>query len=248
MRLEMREQDIQMLIREAQQYNVQLSDEEAKKLLKHLEFVIERNEFVNLTRIVDWQEGIDKHILDSLTSLIVLQKLGLTKKSHCLDIGTGAGFPGIPLSICSEAQFTLIDSTAKKIKEVQYFISKLELDNCSAQAVRAEELAKNQPVNFDFILARAVSQLSTLIEYASPLLSESSYLIVMKAVPSDEECKASFYAADICGMTYVSRETFALPHSAGTRNVFIYQKTGKAKLKLPRNVGVAQHHPLCPKK
>nr|WP_315522202.1 16S rRNA (guanine(527)-N(7))-methyltransferase RsmG [Olegusella massiliensis] len=243
----MTEQDIQTLIQEAQQYDVELSNEEAKKLLKHLECVIERNQFVNLTRIVDWQDGIDKHILDSLTSLTILQELGLAKKSHCLDIGTGAGFPGIPLSICTEAQFTLIDSTAKKIKEVQYFIDKLELNNCSAQAIRAEELAKIKPQSFNFILARAVSQLSTLIEYASPLLSSSGYLVVMKAVPSEEECKTSLHAADVCGMTYVSRETLALPHNAGSRSIFIYQKTGKAKIKLPRNVGVAQHHPLCPK-
>ncbi|WP_035437924.1 16S rRNA (guanine(527)-N(7))-methyltransferase RsmG [Atopobium sp. oral taxon 810] len=243
----MTEQDIHMLIQEAQQYGVQLSNEKAKKLLKHLELVIEKNQFINLTRIVDWQDGIDKHVLDSLTPLTILQDLGLTEKSHCLDIGTGAGFPGIPLSICSEAQFTLIDSTEKKIKEVQYFIDRLELDNCSAQAVRAEELAKKQSQKFDFILARAVSQMSTLIEYASPLLSQSSYLVVMKAVPTDEEFNISLYAADVCGMTYVSRETLELPHNAGTRSIFVYQKTGKAKIKMPRNVGVAQHHPLCPK-
>lgn len=240
----MTEQDIADLIQAAKSYKVDLSTVQAKLLLQHLELVIERNHVINLTRIIDWQDGINKHILDSLSCISSLIQLELTKDSSCLDIGTGAGFPGIPLAITLPAKFCLIDSTEKKIKEVQNFISTLKLNNCAAHAIRAEELAKKKASAFDFVVARAVSQLSTLIEYAAPLLKMNGYLIALKGMPTKEELQNADYAAKLCGLRFVSRETLELKDNSGSRSLIVLQKTAPALIKLPRNVGVAQHHPL----
>lgn len=222
-------------------YGISISNEQAGLLLRHLELVIERNKVLNLTRITSIDEGIDKHIIDSL--LLVKCFEDCSDKAF-LDIGTGAGFPGIPISIASGMSGTLIDSVGKKVSAVNDFLTELDIHNVLAIKIRAEELAQEKSSVYDYVVARAVAETSVLLEYASPLLKTDGLAVIAKAVPTTDELEHATITAKICGMDYVSRETFELPHLMGTRTVLVYRKISEPNIKLPRTVGMAKHHPL----
>ena len=183
----------------AQLYGVTISDSEVRDLLRHLELVIEANKSVNLTRITSVRDGINLHVVDSL--LYVAADLRMRdSRGRLLDIGTGAGYPGIPIDICSSVNVTMIDSVGKKVRALQSFVDELGLDSKSeCIKSRAEELAQQQSGSFEYVTARAVAQLSTLIEYATPFLVKSGKAIFSKGRMSDDEIEQ----AQIC-----SRERF----------------------------------------
>ncbi len=229
------------LLEEAVSLGIGLSEDQAAAMLKHLSLVIEVNKRVNLTRITDVDEAITLHIVDS----VVLRRYFPSGAQSFLDIGTGAGFPGIPLAIATGAKATLIDATRKKCDAVASFVAELGLENCTVINMRAEELAKVSPAFFDVVVARAVAAGATIVEYAAPLLAQGGQLILAKGRIADEEAAAAIKAGEICGLENVSRETFDLPKDRGMRTVMIFKKVGEPKIKLPRNVGMAQHHPLA---
>ena len=222
-------------------YGISVTAEQARLLLRHLDLVIEKNKVLNLTRITSIDEGIDKHIIDSL---LLTKTLDTTAGSSFLDIGTGAGFPGIPIAIVTNMKGTLIDSVGKKVAAVTEFINDLQLSNAEATQIRAEELANTEPEKYDYVVARAVAETAVLLEYATPLLKKGGKAIIAKATPSTEELRNAQAVAEICGMRNVSRETYELPHSYGARTILIYEKVKKPRIKLPRAVGMAKHHPL----
>lgn len=234
------------LLAESDEMGVPLSDDQAQLLLRHLELVIEKNQQLNLTRIVDWQDGVTKHLVDSLLFCRVYRAIELPP-GRFLDLGTGAGFPGIPFGVVTGMKGMLIDSVGKKVSAVQDFIEDLGLGRqLSTGTIRAEELARQQRASFICVTARAVAELNVLIEYAAPLLSKHGVLIASKARVSDDEAANASYAAQVCGMELVSRETFVLPHDAGHRELYIYQKQRKPSITLPRKTGMAKHKPLLP--
>lgn len=233
------------LHQELNQIGVDSEEEQEDLLLRHLDLVVEANKHVNLTRIVDPESAVTLHAVDSLTLLPRL--LDSQKKTHLpyLDLGTGAGFPGIPLATMSGSQGLLIDSTQKKIAAVDDFLKELGLsDRVEADAIRAEELALTHKRQFGTVTARAVAPLSVLIEYAAPLLCKHGALVVSKGQLTDKEYDDSLYAADLCGMEAVSRETIELPRDMGHREILAFSKESNPKIKLPRRPGMAQHHPL----
>lgn len=223
-------------------YGLEATDDQIGLLLRHLDLVITKNKVLNLTRITNPEEAVYLHVVDSLLPL----KTGLfSHKTSFVDIGTGAGYPGIPLGIVSGASGLLIDSVAKKVAAVSEFIDELDLtSSLSARAVRAEDLARTKSSSFDVVIARAVAQTNTLIEYAAPLLKSQGSLVVCKSNPTDEELSLANNAASICGMANVSRETFELPQGLGHREILTYKKVSKPKIKLPRRTGLAKHSPL----
>ena len=222
-------------------YGISISSDQACALLRHLDLVVEKNKVLNLTRITSIEDGIDKHIIDSVLLTTVME--GASEKCF-LDIGTGAGFPGIPITIVTGMQGTLIDSVGKKVAAVNEFLQELNISSSQALQIRAEEFAKTCHTRYDYVVARAVAETAVLIEYAAPLLKMGGKAIIAKALPSSEEIERADIVSCMCGMNNVSRETFELPHSAGTRTLLVYEKVGKASVKLPRAVGVAKHHPL----
>ena len=231
------------LINSMSLYGVTVSQEQAQLLLKHLDLVIEKNKVMNLTRITNPDDAVVLHVVDSLLPLA--SKHYDTSLRSYLDIGTGAGFPGIPLAVMTHAHGVLIDSVGKKVSAVREFITELGLGNrVEACAIRAEELAKTRMGSFDLVIARAVAQTNTLIEYAAPFLVTGGLLMVCKANPTDEELSHADSAASICGLENVSRETFELPNGLGHREILTYKKLRKPSIKLPRRVGMAQHEPL----
>ena len=230
-------------------FDIETSEEQRELLLAHLDLVVEKNRVMNLTRIVEAQDAIVLHVVDSLLMMPSLKHCGVSAQFSFLDIGTGAGFPGIPLGIVSGGSGLLIDSVGKKIRAVEEFIAALQLqEHLAARSVRVEELAKEQASSFDVVTARAVAELGVLVEYATPLLKKNGHLIVSKANISESEFAQGSKTAEICGLHYVSRETYELPQNLGHREIITYERVRGSKVKLPRQTGMAKHHPLVPSK
>ncbi len=228
-------------------YGIETDDGQRRLLLTHLDLVVEKNRVMNLTRIVDPDDAIVRHVVDSLLLLPSFGEFqGQAGQTSFVDIGTGAGFPGIPLGIMTEYHGVLIDSVAKKVTAVNEFIDELGLSNrLTAQAIRAEELAKKQKSSFDLVTARAVADLGILVEYASPLLKMGGRLVVSKARITDDEIERGIKTSALVGMKHVSRETYELPNDEGHREVLVFVREGSCKVKLPRQVGMAKHKPLA---
>lgn len=243
MDIELRRDLEQRLLDYVNDFGIPLTEDQARLMIAHLNLVIEKNKVVNLTRITEPAEGLVLHCLDSLMPLAFISSQ-IGSQDAILDVGTGAGFPGIPLAVATGAKAVLIDSVGKKINAVNDFATVLGLDNVEALHVRAEELAKNRPESFSYVFARAVAQSNVLVEYAAPLLKMNGVLVLEKANPTDDEIAASGKAARICGMKLVSRETCELPNELGHREIIQYQKTSKPIIKLPRQNGMAKNQPL----
>ena len=220
-------------------YGIQADDRQLKMLLQHLDLVVEKNKVVNLTRIVDPLDAIVRHVVDSLLLMPSIEALELNEGARLIDIGTGAGFPGIPLAIMTEFNGLLIDSVGKKVAAVDEFCKVLGIDHLvQGQAVRAEDLARTSAHSFDVVTARAVAELGVLIE-------KGGHLVVSKARISDDEIDQGTKVGDIVGLHLVSRETYELPEDSGHREILTYVHDKKSKIKLPRNTGMAKHHPLA---
>ena len=228
-----------------QQFGITAREEQLMRLLRHLDLVVEKNKVINLTRITEAQDAIVRHVVDSLLLLPTMRRLGIDGTTRFLDIGTGAGFPGIPLGIMTESQGVLIDSVGKKTKAVNEFIAELDIaDRLVAESVRAEDLARSAKGTFDYVVARAVAELPVLVEYASPLLKKQGHLVVSKANISDDEINRGEETARIVGLEVVSRETYELPNNAGHREILTLIRNRKSRVKLPRATGMAKHKPL----
>ena len=233
----------ELLAQSLDELSIECSPEQRELLLKHLQLVIDKNNVLNLTRIDSMEDGIYLHIIDSLLCANHLRTIGTPLS--VLDLGTGGGFPGIPLSIVLGAQVTLLDSIQKKVAAVDGFINSLGLSaQCSAMCSRSEDLARTNPASFDIVAARAVAQTNVLIEYAAPLLKEHGVLCALKASLASEELSAAQNSCEICGMSIVSRETFELPSGYGHREIIYIEKTNEPSIPLPRRNGMATKRPL----
>lgn len=211
-------------------------------LRRHLELVVERNQTVNLTRITSWDEAVCLHIVDSL---LLQDAFAKAPAGAFVDVGTGAGYPGIPLAVVTGRNATLIDSVGKKASAVRDFVHELGMDEqVRVESMRVEELARKERGRYAVVTARAVAQAGVIIEYAAPLLCRGGRLVLAKARPSDEEMHVGDRVAALCGMRRVSRETYELPADMGHREIISYERVGNPRIKLPRATGMAQHHPL----
>lgn len=216
---------------------------EARELLcRHLDLVVERNQRVNLTRITSVEEAAYLHIVDSL---LLLEAFDAAPAGPFVDMGTGAGFPGMPLAIVSGRPATLVDSVGKKVAAVRDFVRELGLDTqVRVEQARMEDMGRRQRGRYAVATARAVAQTGVLVEYAAPILAPGGRLVVAKARPADEELAVAERAADLCGLALVSRETYELPHAMGHREVITYERVRNPRIRLPRAVGAAKHQPL----
>jgi 16S rRNA (guanine527-N7)-methyltransferase len=215
---------------------------EATLLAEHIELVLEANRRVNLTRVTDPEAAIRLHTADSLS---VLEDVRLAPAGMLLDLGSGAGFPGIPLAVCSTREVMLLDSVGKKVRELDLMLSVLGLaGRVLATSGRAEALARARPGGFTVITARAVAELPALLELASPLLALQGRLVCMKGSPSSEETARAERAASLLGMRIEYQRALELPLQAGHRTVLCYAKVGEPRVSLPRREGMAQNAPL----
>ena len=221
---------------------IKFTEEQLQKFYEYMNMLIEWNKKINLTAIIEPKEIILKHFIDSLT---ILKYVNDNEKM--LDVGTGAGFPGIPIKIMnSNMEITLLDSLNKRINFLNEVINKLKLKNISAIHSRIEDYGKNNKYRekYDIVTSRAVANLATLSEYMLPMLKIKGKSICMKGSDIKEEVKNSKRAIDILGGEIVNIEELVLPKSDNRRNLIIIEKKKNTPLKYPRKAGIPSKEPL----
>ena len=230
------------LISYCKDYSLKVSDDSLRVCIQHLDLVLEANKTTNLTRILNVDDAAVLHILDSLVLLPYIDK---APEGALLDMGTGAGFPGIPLTIASGRKAIYIDSVGKKVDAVNSFVKELGLKHAHAVHDRLEEYARSHKKQFAVVTARALAPLPVLVEYASPFLKDSGLFVITKGNPSDEELQSGLAAAKKCGLTPLMTDNLDLPNGLGHREFIILKKSRRASVSLPRANGMAKKNPLA---
>lgn len=222
--------------------NISLLKEQYGQFYAYMELLIEWNEKMNLTAITDPKEIILKHFVDSLT----IAKYVKEDKS-IIDMGTGAGFPGIPIKIYrKDVKVVLADSLNKRIKFLDEVIDKLKLENVETIHCRAEELGKNKQYRekFDYATSRAVANLSTLSEYLMPFVKLNGKCIFMKTIEVEEELEKAKKAIKTLGGKIEKVDKFEIPESDLGRSIIIVKKEKITPSKFPRKPGTPTKEPL----
>lgn len=220
------------------------SDLQCEQLNNFHKILCEWNEFMNLTGITEYNEVVIKHFVDSLAVNCVYS---FKKTDRVVDIGTGAGFPGIPLKIMyPDTSFTLLDSLNKRIKFLDEVIKVNSLDGIETLHGRAEDYArdKNYREAFDVCVSRAVANLSTLSEYCLPYVKAGGVFISYKAGQLDEELKASERAIKLLGGEIKEVHKLTLPDTDIDRTFVVIKKTAATSKKYPRKSGLPSKEPL----
>lgn len=220
--------------------NIHLTKEATDALEIYASFLLEYNEHTNLTAIKTMSDIYLKHFYDSLT----ISKLVDFNNGKLLDVGTGAGFPGMVLAICfPNLQVDLLDSNNKKIKFLEELIKKLNLTNVQTIYSRAEDYTRVNREKYDYVTSRAVADLRVLLELNIPSLKINGEFLVMKG-NIDEELKLSQNAIKKLFCTITKKEEFTLPFNSGTRNIMIIKKTKETPSIYPRNYDKIKKRPL----
>ncbi len=237
------ELNITELLKEgSKKYGLNLNDKQVGAFFSYMKVLLEWNKKINLTAIEDEREVIIKHFIDSLSILPYIEN----KESTMIDIGTGGGFPGIPIKIAFEnVHVTLLDSLDKRIKFLNEVINVLELKNINAVHGRAEDYGMKGEYRekYDIATARAVANLPVLLEYCLPFVKTGGIFIAMKG-SSTEELESSGKALSILGGKIEKVETLELPFSDAKRNIVIVRKLRQTPTKYPRKAGKPSKEPL----
>ena len=223
---------------------IELTEKQIDQFLTYYEMLVEKNKVMNLTAITEFDEVIEKHFLDSL-SLIKVKDLH--NRTNVLDLGTGAGFPGIPLKIAfPELNITLMDSLNKRILFLQDVINELGLTDIEAVHGRAEESARNKKYRekYDLCVSRAVANISTLSEYCLPFVKVGGQFISYKSGNIDEELDSAKKGIKILGGTITDVHKFDLGENKQGRSFVIIDKNQPTPKTYPRKAGTPSKNPL----
>lgn len=226
-----------------QSIGLTLTKTQLDQFLKYYELLVEWNKVMNLTAITEFHEVVIKHFIDSLS----LVKVRRPERERLLDMGTGAGFPGIPLKIAfPELEVVLIDSLNKRIKFLDTVISELKLHKISALHGRAEDYGHKGDFrdSFDLCVSRAVAKLSVLSEYCLPYVKIGGYFIPYKSGKIEEELKEAERAVQVMGASIEGCEEFMLPGTDMERSFVLIHKTKKTPGQYPRTAGKPSKEPL----
>lgn len=239
------EKNIDILLKGAQEFGVDLQKQQIDQFLVYYDLLIEWNSFMNLTAITEFDEVCLKHFVDSIS---LCRAIDCTLPVSVIDIGTGAGFPGIPLKIAfPDLKITLLDSLGKRVKFLHEVIEQLGLKDIEAFHGRAEDFIKehNKREAYDVCVSRAVANLATLSEYCLPYVACGGHFISYKSEKISEEAKNAEKAITILGGK-ISRQTeFMLPGSNIYRNLFQIEKVKNTPAKYPRKAGLPSKEPLA---
>jgi len=231
-------------IENCRKFKIEINEFQMNQFRIYYQMLIEWNENVNLTAITEYDEVLVKHFLDSIA---LCAYTDLSKKKKIIDIGTGAGFPGIPLKIIfPELQVTLLDSLNKRVLFLNTVIEKLRLDNMETVHVRAEDLArdKNYREKYDFSVSRAVANLSTLNELCLPFVKEKGYFVSYKSEKADMEIENAKRSIKLLGGIMEHKYEYILPETDINRTLIFIKKTKKCPALYPRKAGTPTKNPL----
>lgn len=221
---------------------INLDNDKKEKLFKYMKLVIEWNKKINLTAITDENEFIIKHIVDSLTVIPYIED-----DMKVIDVGTGAGFPGIPLKIVNPTlKITLLDSLNKRIIFLGNVIKELNLREINTIHSRAEDCGRNKNIreNFDVAIARAVAPLNILLEYLIPLIKVKGICLCMKSIKGNEEIDSAQKALQVLNGTVEKNVEITLPNTDINRNIIIIKKQKETNKIYPRKAGTPSKAPI----
>ena len=233
---------MQELEKKAKKMQIELSNQQLEQFYLYMNLLLEWNEKINLTAITDPKEIILKHFIDSITIAPYLKNA-----QSILDIGTGAGFPGIPLAILENSKdFVLMDSLNKRIIFLQEVIQNIALTGVQAIHGRAEELGKEKEhrEHYDLVASRAVAKLNILLEYMLPFVKVGGRCICMKSQEIEEELEEAKQAIELLGGKLERVDEIILPESDVKRKIIVIQKVRQTPIKYPRKPGTPSKEPI----
>lgn len=247
----MKKESLIQFVNDLEELHISLSDVQFDQFLTYYEMLVEKNKVMNLTAITEFDEVMKKHFVDSLSLVKVCE---LSGNLSVIDVGTGAGFPGIPLKIAfPDLRLTLLDSLQKRVGFLQEVIAKLNLQNAEAIHGRAEDFAKPGQLreSFDLCVSRAVANLSTLSEYCLPyvkvggkFISYKSDKVNMESEGNRTEIEEAEHAISVLGGKLAEQREFTLPSSDIYRNLIVVEKNRPTPKQYPRKAGTAAKKPI----
>ena len=236
--------DLTILEEGCRELGITLDEIQKKQFTDFYEYLVEKNKVMNLTGITEFQEVLIKHFLDSLACV---KAVDMSRIKRIMDIGTGAGFPGVPLKIAfPHLEACLLDSLKKRVNFLEETFQMLKLENITAIHGRAEEYAKNKQYRetYDLCVSRAVSNLATLSEYCLPYVKTGGYFISYKSGTVQEEVEQAQKAVKILGGKIQDVVYFQLPDSEIQRSLVVIEKVKATPGRYPRKAGTPLKEPL----
>lgn len=236
--------DTTQFVKDLCELNVTLTDAQIEQFLFYYEMLVEWNRVMNLTAITEYDEVMKKHFVDSVS---LVKAYDVTRDVKVIDVGTGAGFPGLALKIAyPNLKITLLDSLNKRIQFLDAVIERLGLEDVETIHGRAEDWAKPNRLreHFDLCVSRAVANLSTLSEYCLPFVKVGGQFISYKSEKISEETEAAEKAISILGGRIAGQIEFNLPDSDIYRNLFVIDKVKETPRKFPRKAGMPVKEPI----
>ena len=236
--------DLTILEEGCRELGITLDEIQKKQFTDFYEYLVEKNKVMNLTGITEFQEVLVKHFLDSLACV---KAVDMSRIKRIMDIGTGAGFPGVPLKIAfPHLETCLLDSLKKRVNFLEETFQMLKLENITAIHGRAEEYAKNKQYRetYDLCVSRAVSNLATLSEYCLPYVKTGGYFISYKSGTVQEEVEQAQKAVKILGGKIQDVVYFQLPDSEIQRSLVVIEKIKATPGRYPRKAGTPLKEPL----
>ena len=240
------EYNLDLLTDTFRKINIELSDKQISQFIKYYEMLVEKNKVMNLTAITEMDQVVTKHFVDSMSLVKAVSELG-SKEIRIMDLGTGAGFPGIPLKIAfPNLKLTLLDSLNKRVKFLNEVIGILGLEKIEAVHGRAEDFGRNLEYRgqFDLCVSRAVANLATLSEYCMPFVKVGGAFIPYKSGKVEEELNQARGAVKLLGGKIENVVSFELPKTEGERTLVVIRKVEATAKKYPRKAGMPGKEPL----